>query len=92
MGTRGTCDRIASFVIIATDEGAKRTSARNCLPGEVSRCREGAVNGEVTLALAGGRSITAIVSNESIRSLALSVGKPAYAIVQASHVILAVND
>lgn len=82
----------ASFVIVGTDESAPRTSARNCLSGTVSRYREGAVNGEVTLALEGGRSITAIVSNEGIRSLALTVGKPAYALVQASHVILAVND
>jgi molybdate transport system regulatory protein len=82
----------ASFVIIGTDGDGQRTSARNCLSGKVSRCWVGAVNGEVTLAIAGGRSITAIISNESIRSLGLAVGKPAYALVKASHVIVAVND
>ena len=82
----------ASWVIIATGDGGARTSARNCLQGTVSSCREGAVNGEVTLALHGGRTLTAIVSNESIRALGLKEGLPASALVKASHVILAVND
>jgi molybdate transport system regulatory protein len=82
----------ASFVIIGTDGEGLRTSARNCFKGKVSRCQTGAVNGEVTLELSGGRSISASITNESIRSLALEVGKPAYALVKASHVILAVND
>jgi len=82
----------ATFVVLAVSEGPLRTSARNCLAGTVSACQEGAVNGEVTLGLSGGRSITSTLTNESIRALGLAVGKPAYALVKASHVILAVND
>ncbi len=82
----------ASFVILGTGDSAPRTSARNCWTGKVSHCREGAVNGEVTIALNGGRSVTATITNESLRALGLAVGKPAFALVKASHVLLAVND
>ena len=82
----------STLVTIAVGETPPRTSARNCLTGTVSGCTEGAVNGEVTLDLAGGRTITATVTNESIRALELGIGQWAYALVKASHVILAVND
>jgi molybdate transport system regulatory protein len=81
----------ASFVIVGTGETG-RTSARNCLAGKVTQCTVGAVNGEVIIGLAGEKSIVATVTNESIRSLALAVGVPAFALVKASHVIIAVND
>lgn len=82
----------ASFVIVGTGEDGSRTSARNRFSGRVSHCREGAVNGEVTIELNGGRSITATITNESLHTLGLAVGQPAFALVKASHVILAVND
>ncbi|HKI97422.1 MAG TPA: TOBE domain-containing protein [bacterium] len=81
----------ASLVIVATPEGARGTSARNRLCGTVSRCREGTVNGEVSIALEGGKTITATLTTESIRALGLAEGRPACALVKASHVILAVT-
>lgn len=80
----------ASHVILAADDGL-RTSARNRLCGTVERAEEGAVNAEVTLRLPGGNTVTAIVTNDSLRSLGLAEGRPACALIKASHVILAVN-
>lgn len=81
----------APWVIVTTDEGMK-TSARNRLCGVVSRCVEGAVNGEVIIDLPGGKSVAAIITNDSIQSLGLKEGVRACALIKASHIILAVNS
>lgn len=65
-----------------------RISARNVLEGKVQNVTKGAVNAEVTLAVAGGESIVAIITNSSVESLGVEVGKPAYAIITASEVIV----
>lgn len=81
----------SSSILIATDlEGAK-LSARNQLPGTVSAVRPGAVNAEVTLDIDGGGSIAAIVTEGSVKSLALVPGARATAFFKASSVILAVT-
>lgn len=80
----------APWVIVTTDEGM-RTSARNRLCGVVSRCVAGAVNGEVVIDLPGGKSVAAIITNDSLRNLGLKVGVRACALIKASHIILAVN-
>jgi len=69
-----------------------RTSARNALRGVVSDVTPGAVNGEVTLKLADGVAITAILTRRSIEELGLEVGKPAIALIKASFVILAKGE
>lgn len=82
----------ASFVILATDDGGLKTSARNRLCGTVQRLTEGPVNTEVVLELEGGARITAVVTGESVRSLGLREGARACALVKAPHVILAVQE
>ena len=77
-------------MIVTTDENL-RTSARNRLCGTVSRCIEGAVNGEVVIDLPGGKAVTAVITNESMKNLGLAVGVRACALIKASHIILAVN-
>lgn len=79
----------APWVIVTTDETMK-TSARNRLCGTVARCVEGAVNGEVIIDLPGGKSVAAIVTNDSIKNLGLKEGVRACALIKASHIILAV--
>jgi molybdate transport system regulatory protein len=69
-----------------------KTSARNALRGVISDITPGAVSGEVTLSLADGVSITAILTRGSIDDLGLEVGKPAIALIKASFVILAKGD
>ena len=67
---------------------AMKVSARNVLLGTVSGITRGAVNAEVSLALKGGPPIAAVVTNASIDSLGLAVGKEAYAIGKASSIII----
>lgn len=81
----------APWVILALDTEKFSTSARNKLCGVVSHCQEGAVNGEVTIELAGGKNVVSIVTNDSIKSMGLKVGVRACALIKASHIILAVN-
>lgn len=81
----------APWVIVTTSDGFK-TSARNELRGTVVRCQEGAINGEVIIELSGGKTVAAVVTNDSIKSLGLAEGVKATALIKASHVILAVNS
>jgi molybdate transport system regulatory protein len=68
-----------------------RTSARNHFSGQVSAVKAGAVNDEVTLRADGGLEIVAIITHGSAASLGLAAGKPAFALVKASSVILMVD-
>jgi molybdate transport system regulatory protein len=69
-----------------------QTSARNALRGTVTRITDGAVNAEVTLAVAGGVEIVAIVTRESVTALRLAVGRPAIALIKSSFVVLAKGE
>lgn len=82
----------ASSPILVPEEESMRSSARNRLCGEVVSCIEGAVNGEVGLELTGGKRLTAIITNDSIKNLGLKEGSRACALIKASNVIVAVND
>lgn len=63
-------------------------SARNVFRGRISRRVDGAVNAEVAIALPGGDTIVAIVTEGSVASLGLAVGKEAIACVKAPWVML----
>lgn len=77
--------------VILTGENGLKTSARNRLCGEVVAVQDGAVNAEVTVALNGGKRLTAIVTEQSIQDLGLKSGARVCALIKASHVIVAVN-
>lgn len=79
----------ASAVLLLTDEGL-RTSARNHLWGTVERVLDGPVNSEVTLSLGGGKTVTAVVTQESVGALGLAVGQRACAVFKSSSVILSI--
>ncbi|RQS69558.1 LysR family transcriptional regulator [Burkholderia sp. Bp8963] len=83
----------ASWVVLAVDDGgpALKLSARNQLHGTVEAVKGGAVNSEVTLALDGGGTLAAIVTNDSADALGLAAGQRAIALFKASSVILAVT-
>lgn len=68
-----------------------RTSARNHFTGNVTEVKAGAVNYEITLRTSEGLDIVAIITHGSAASLGLAAGKPAFALVKASSVIVMVD-
>jgi molybdate transport system regulatory protein len=80
----------SSMVVLAKGEEFQ-TTARNQLKGTVVQVEDGAVNSEVVLELAPGKTLTATVTRESVQALDLQVGDKATALIKASHVILAVE-
>ena len=81
----------APSVMVIPDDPGIRLSARNRLCGNVSRITRGAVNSDVVIDLPGGSAVSAIITNDSLDSLALAVGTPACAVFKAGSVILGVN-
>ena len=80
----------APQIILVTDFGGYKFSARNQLQGTVSQVKIGAVNAEVDITLSSGEQVAITVTNESIETLGLAEGSTATAIFKASAVILAV--
>ena len=72
-------------------DGGFDTSARNRLCGTVRRIARGTVSVEVVLELDGGKTLAAMVTDDSVRALGLEEGMRAGVLVKASHVILGVN-
>ena len=81
----------APQIIIATDLGGYRLSARNQLQGTVTKIIHGAVNSEIDITLSGGDLVAATVTNDSVDNLDLNEGQSAMAIFKAGSVILAVG-
>lgn len=81
----------APFVVLATGETAPQVSTRNCFKGVVARCNSGPVNAEVVIDIGDGKTLTATVTAHSIKKLKLEPGAPVHALIDASHVILAIN-
>jgi molybdate transport system regulatory protein len=69
-----------------------KISARNQFDGAITAIVSGPVNAEVTLGLAGGDSLVAVVTQGSVLSLGLAVGGRAIGIVKAPWVIVAAGD
>ena len=67
-------------------------SARNVFAGTVSEIREGAVNAEVSLSVAGGDVIVATVTLDSLKALGLAIGSAATAFVKAPSIMLVTGN
>lgn len=80
----------SSSVIVVTDDGGARFSARNRIGGRVGSVRRGAVNSDVEIRLPGGGTVSATVTNRSCDELGLAEGVGASAIFKASSVIVGV--
>lgn len=65
-----------------------KVSARNVFQGKISAVSAGAVNAEVEITTNGGDKIVAIVTEGSVKSLGLTVGKAVSAYVKAPWVML----
>lgn len=68
-----------------------RISARNQLAGKVKAIETGAVNAELTIELAGGQEIVAIITKHAVERLGLKPGSKAYAVIKASSVMVGVD-
>jgi molybdate transport system regulatory protein len=80
----------APQIIIVTDFGGYKFSARNQLQGTVTVVKQGAVNSEVDITLSGGEQVVTTVTNDSVEALGLKAGQTATAMFKAGAVILAV--
>ncbi len=69
-----------------------KTSVRNQFWGQVSQLKRGAVQDEVSLQLAQGLQITAVISCESTQQLDLQIGSEVMALVPATAITLACLD
>jgi molybdopterin-binding protein len=61
------------------------------LKGKVKEVKPGAVNSEVTVALAGGNEIVSVITKASAERLGLAKGKEVYAVIKASNVMIAID-
>ncbi len=68
-----------------------KLSARNILKGKVVQIVKGAVNSEILIELPGGEKLVSIITNASVESLGLAEGKPAYAVIKASNIMIGVD-
>lgn len=79
----------APWVVLAAPDCGLRFSARNQFTGKISAITEGAVNSTVHLTTEKGLKLTAIITNESLKEMALAVDNEITALVKASSIILA---
>lgn len=68
-----------------------KISARNQLKGVVKKIVKGSVNAQVTIEIAAGLNLVAIITMDSVNEMGLAVGSPATAVIKASHVMVAVD-
>lgn len=80
----------APWVMVLAGEPEVKFSARNQLTGKVAALSKGAVNTEVAIALAGGSTVYAVITNEAVLDLGLKEGAAATALIKAGHVILGI--
>ncbi|MFZ0169046.1 MAG: TOBE domain-containing protein [Candidatus Dormiibacterota bacterium] len=66
-----------------------RLSARNQLPGTVTRVDIGAVMSTVVIRLAGGEEVVAAITKDSAEHLELAVGDSVMAVIKATEVMVA---
>lgn len=81
----------SSSIIIAQELHDAKLSARNVMPGTISKLIEGPVSTEVDVEIGGGNVISAIITHGSSEKLSLKEGDHACALFKASSVILGVN-
>jgi molybdopterin-binding protein len=67
-----------------------KISARNQLKGKIVSIKKGATTAHVRIDI-GGAIVTAAITNDSVTNLKLAKGKPAYAVIKASDVMVAID-
>jgi molybdate transport system regulatory protein len=81
----------APFVMVALDDPACRTSARNAIAGTVLRCEKTAINAEVVIDIGDGKTLAAGITAHSAEALGIEPGVRVRAMFEAAHVIIAID-
>ncbi len=68
-----------------------KISARNVIAGKVVAITKGATTAHVKIEIGQGVIITSAITNESVDSMGIAVGKPAYAVIKSSDVMVGVD-
>ena len=68
-----------------------KISARNSVPGAITKIKRGPVSTEVTINVAPGIDLVAVISAASADELKLEVGSKAYAVIKATSVMVGVE-
>lgn len=68
-----------------------KLSARNQLKGTIKEIETGAVNAIIKLDIGGGNIISATISMDAVKSLNLTAGKEAYAVIKSTSVMIGVE-
>lgn len=77
----------SSWIILAKEKPAK-ISVRNAIEGTIEEIVEGKVNVEIKLKIAGGNTLTAVITEDAQKELGFKTGDNAWALFKASHVII----
>ena len=81
----------APFVIIAPGNRRAAAVGAQLHARHRQRCEISAVNAEVVLDIGGGKTLAATITAQSARRSGLAPGKPACALFDAAHVIIAID-
>lgn len=65
-----------------------KVSARNLIPGKITKVTNGAVNSEVIIEVAPGVEVVSIITKHSVESMGLKEGMSVKAMVKASNVMV----
>ncbi len=81
-----------AWVEVRPDSPSGWNIRHNCLRGRVVRCVDDPVDAEVAIELAGGRIVLASMTRAEMAEKGIRLGQPAHALIQASQIILAVDE
>lgn len=81
----------SSFVMLARAEAMPHVSTPNCMVGTVVARTDGGVNSEIVLDIGDGKTLTSVVTKDSVDALSIKAGDQVCAFFMASHVILATD-
>lgn len=65
-----------------------KLSTRNILKGKVIDVKSGTIMAKVKVDIGGGQTMTALISDEAVKELAVKVGDPIKVLIKATSVML----
>ena len=80
----------ADTVMIGKGNADLQISARNIIKGKVKKIKEGTIMAGITLDVGDGNLITATITADSVKRLALHENDEAFAIIKATSVMIGV--